>query len=315
MLLGAIALAMFATGCHLGEDSTDTTATTSPEVSSGLATSTQWVCSVVTGATVTQAVKDFLARETGETGLLTDIVMSGISAYCPKLAERGVLVVKGIVASLDKPSTAQADTSAFEQTLETSAQSNEVVRELSYARGRTVTPLEVSFLSEDFCGDLQGRRASNVGHDLESLLPGSEIRSLPTLNRLMGLVLRQCTPQLAGVQMQALSTAVVSVVSANTYTPRDVTPPVVLTPTAQTEGSTMTVRWGAIDPGGGEVVRYELWESVGRSEYRLVNLQSPSSASAVLTVTPGYSYQFAVAAFDAAGNKSSFAYSLPVTAA
>jgi hypothetical protein len=272
------------------------------------------VCDVVTSATVTQAVKDFLARETSETGLLTDIVMSGISAYCPKLAERGLLVVKGIAASLDKPSTAQADASEFEQTLETSAQSDEVARELSYARGRTVRPLVVSFLSEDFCLDLQGRRASNVGHDLESLLPGSEIRSLPALNRLMGLVLKQCTPALAGVQMQALSTAVVSVVSANTYTPRDVTPPIVLTPTAQTEGSTMTVRWNAVDPGGGEVVRYDLWESVGGGEYRPVNLQSPTDTSAVLPVAPGYSYQFAVAAVDAAGNQSSFAYSLPVSA-
>ncbi len=58
----------------------------------------------------------------------------------------------------------------------------------------------------------------------------------------------------------------------------------------------------ATDTGGSGVARYELQQKKGLGAWTLVRLPSALARSIVLSVSPGYSYQFRVRAVDRAGN-------------
>jgi hypothetical protein len=75
----------------------------------------------------------------------------------------------------------------------------------------------------------------------------------------------------------------------------------------------VSVKWTASSTSG--VARYVIWTSTNGGQWvdTTARMTSANATSVVLGLTPGNSYRFGVAAFDAAGNRSDYAYSATVS--
>jgi C1A family cysteine protease len=75
----------------------------------------------------------------------------------------------------------------------------------------------------------------------------------------------------------------------------------------------VSVKWTASSTSG--ISRYVIWTSTNGGQWvdTTSRMTSANATSAVLGLTPGNTYRFGVAAFDAAGNRSDYAYSATIS--
>jgi hypothetical protein len=96
----------------------------------------------------------------------------------------------------------------------------------------------------------------------------------------------------------------------------DTTAPTVTAPThvlpagSQMGTGTMPVKlsWSGADTGGSGLARYTLWQSVDGAAYTQLSLANATATTSTRLLAPGHTYRFVVGAFDAAGNRSAYAY-------
>jgi hypothetical protein len=288
-VLAAMSTLLPLSSCHSGTASSDV----------------KTVCQILQTDTVATAAVDLLKKVSDDAfagGLATDLVISVVQNSCDALLSRAATVVQKFFPA--KPQqTRVADISNFRK-LSSAADSN-IAAELDNL-GYQVSSGSVTTLVNELCQDLHGSRNLTPAQDIQALLPDADLRSLPALNGVTAEVTRTCSP-LNNFQADSLVSNIYIYLVNNESL--EETPLVItgLSWSRRAAPDTIDVTWTASYPDN---VQYDLWVGYN-GQWNILQNGTSQTSTQVRNIFQGHVYEFAVRAFDAAGNVSPWSYMYP----
>ena len=260
------------------------------------------ICQILQTDTIATAAEDLLEKISDDTwggGLATDLVISTVQDDCDPLLSRAVTVVQRFFGT--DPQRTSVATVAHFQSLSSSADGS-IATQLDNL-GFQVSGGSVGTVVNELCQDLHGSRDSSPVQDIQSLLPGADLQSLPALNGVVAQVARTCTP-LNNFQADGLVSSIYQYLASNEQL---ATTPLVITSLiwSWVGTGTINVNWEASYTG----VQYDLWVS-NDGQWEQLEYGTYQTSTQVSNLLAGHLYEFAVRAV-ADGSVSPWSYMTP----
>ncbi len=260
------------------------------------------VCTVLQTATMAKVGEDLL-KDVSEGsfagGLAVDLVITEVQSHCQTLLTRAVDAVSSFFGG-DPQQTRVAPVANFQSL--SSAADGGIASQLD-ALGYQVSSGSVATLVSELCADVKGGRASSPRQDVQAMLPGAGLRTLPALNGVTAEVTRTCSPINAFESDSLVSDIYQYLLSDERL---DAASPVITSFTWSWVGpSEIQVYWSSTASGAG----YALWVS-DDGQWEQLSIAAGATSAPVSGLSPGHYYEFAVRAF-AAGAASPWAYLNP----